>query len=187
MIAAVLDACVLYPPSLRDMLMWLATVRIYAPRWTEEIHDEWTRNVLANNAELTPDQLARTCRLMNQVAPSCLVSGYEIHIPTLSLPDANDRHVLAAAIAAQAPLIVTFNLSDFPDVALRSHGIQAVHPDHFLCGIFDEYPELFLRGVRAHRASLRNPPKDVADYIQTLHGLRLKGLAQRLDAHSSAI
>ncbi len=111
---AVLDACVLYPPSLRDLLMWLAASRVYAPRWTEEIHVEWIRNVLANNLDVTPAQLDRTRRLMNQVAPHCAISGYETHIPTLRLPDANDCHVLAAAIKANATAIVTFNLPDFP-------------------------------------------------------------------------
>ena len=80
---AVLDACVLYPPSLRDLLMWLAATRLYATRWTEEIQAEWIRNVLADNPNVTPAQLDRTRRLMNQVVPNCLVSGYEAHIPAL--------------------------------------------------------------------------------------------------------
>ena len=130
MIIAVLDACVLYPPSLRDLLMWMATVRIYAPRLTEEIHAEWIRNVLANNLELTLDQLDRTRRLVNQVIPGCVVSGYEKHISTMRLPDPNDRHVLAAAIEAHAEMIVTFNLPDFPDTMLRKYGVRAIHPDN---------------------------------------------------------
>jgi hypothetical protein len=66
---AVLDASVLYPPSLRDLLMRLAVVRAYEPRWTEEIHAEWTRNVLADYPDVTPAQLDRTRRLMNQAIP----------------------------------------------------------------------------------------------------------------------
>lgn len=181
--AAVLDACILYPPSLRDLLMWLAATRVYAPRWTEEIHAEWIRNVLANNPEVTPAQLDRTRRLMNQVTPHCLVSGYEARIPALRLPDANDRHVLAAAIETQAPLIVTFNLSDFPQAVLRTYGVQAVHPDDFLSGLFDENPDLFLRAVQRHRASLHHPPKDAAGYIQTLRTNGIKELALRLEAN----
>src|SRR5579875_3663997 len=89
---AVLDACVLYPASLRDLLMRLAIAGAYAPRWTEEIHGEWTRNVLADNPGVTPARLDRTRRLMNQVIPDCVVAGYEARIPALSLPDADDRH-----------------------------------------------------------------------------------------------
>jgi len=184
---AVLDACILYPPSLRDLLMWLAAARVYAPRWTEEIHAEWIRNVLTNSPEVTPAQLDRTRRLMNQVAPHCLVSGFEARIAALSLPDANDRHVLAAAIEAQAPLIVTFNLSDFPDAVLRTYGVRAIHPDRFLSGLFDENSALFLQAVQAHHASLRHPPKDAAGYVQTLRTNRLKELALRLEAHLGRI
>ena len=178
---AVLDACVLYPPSLRDLLMWLATVEAYAPRLTEDIHAEWIRSVLADKQEVTPAQLDRTRRLMNQVSPHCLVSGYEALIPTLSLPDANDRHVLAAAITAGAAVIVTFNLPDFPIPALEAYGIEPLHPDVFLSALFDDDPELFLQAVRTHRASLHSPPKNPTEYLQTLKANGLKKLAQRLE------
>lgn len=79
-IVAVLDACVLYPPSLRDLLMRVAVVGAYEPRWTEEIHDEWIRNVLADNPQTTSAQLERTRRLMNQAITNGLVSGYEPRI-----------------------------------------------------------------------------------------------------------
>lgn len=184
---AVLDACVLYPPSLRDLLMRLAMAGAYKPRWTEEIHAEWIRNVLADNPQVTPAQLERTRRLMNQTLPDSVVSGYEARIPTLSLPDANDLHVLAAAIEAQVPVIVTFNLSDFPKTVLQSYGVRAVHPDRFLSSLFDEDSTLFLEAVQAHRASLRNPPKDAAGYVQTLRTNRLKELALRLEADLSRL
>lgn len=186
-IVAVLDACVLYPPSLRDLLMWLATVRAYEPRWTEDIHAEWTRNMLADRSDVTPAQLDRTRRLMSVAVPKGLVSGYEARIPILSLPDANDRHVLAAAIEAGAVVIVTFNLSDFPAATLEAYGIEPLHPDIFLSALFDDNPALFLRAVQEHRASLHNPPKTAADYIQTLRANSLKQLAGRVEAHSTAI
>ena len=183
---ALLDACVLYPPSLRDLLMWLAAVGAYAPRLTEDIHPEWIRNVLADRQEVTSAQLDRTRRLMNQAGPDSLVSGYEALIPTLSLPDANDRHVLAAAIASGAAVIVTFNLSDFPAAALAAYGVEPLHPDVFLSALFDDEPDLFLRAVQTHRASLRNPPKDATGYVQTLKTNGLKGLALRLEADLSS-
>ena len=184
-IVALLDACVLYPPSLRDLLMRLAAARVYAPRWTEEIHAEWIRSVLANNEAVTPAQLDRTRQLMDTVAPDCLVSGFEARLSALILLDANDRHVLAAAIESRAPLIVTYNLADFPNAALRTHGVQAIHPDDFLVGLFDEDPALFLGAVQTHRAALRHPPKDAAGYVQTLRANRLKELALRLEANLS--
>ncbi len=179
---AVLDACVLYPPSLRDLLMWLATIRAYEARWTEEIQTEWTRNVLADRPGVTPAQMDRTCRLMSVAVPKGLVAGYKMRIPALSLPDEGDRHVLAAAIEAGASVIVTYNLSDFPNTILSGYGIQALHPDVFLLALFDQDDALFLRGVQAHRASLQNPPKTAQEYLATLRVTGLKRLALRLEA-----
>lgn len=178
---AVLDACVLYPPSLRDLLMRTAASGVYAPRWTEEIHAEWIRNVLDDNPAVTPAQLDRTRRLMNQAIPNSLVSGYEAHISTLNLPDANDRHVAAAAIEAGAAVIVTFNLTDFPTPVLSAYGLRPAHPDNFLSALFDDDSEPFLQAVRAHRASLHSPAKNPNEYIQTLRANGLKELARRLE------
>ena len=187
MTVAVLDACILYPPSLRDLLMRVASVGVYEPRLTDDIHDEWIRNVLKNNPEVTPAQLARTRRLMNQISAECLVSGYAARIPSINLPDPNDRHVLAAAIASGATLIVTFNLSDFPSSVLQSHGVRSVHPDRFLSALFDADSELFLSAVHQHRTSLRSPPKTAGEYLQTLRVNGLKELAQRIDVRSHEI
>jgi len=187
MIVAVLDACVLYPPSLRDLLMRLAADGIYAPRWTRIIQEEWVRNVLANNQAISQAQLERTCSLMERVDPDCIVTGYEAHIPALLLPDLNDRHVLAAAIVACAPIVVTFNLSDFPAATLQPYGIRAVHPDHFLSALFDEDTDAFLQAAQRHRASLRNPPKTAQDYIETLIANRLSELAHRIETYRDVI
>ena len=180
MSVAVLDACVLYPPSLRDLFMWLAVAMLYEPRWTEDIHAEWMRNVLKNNPEITADRLERTRILMDRVSGDSVVKDYEKHISGLTLPDAGDRHVLAAAIEAKASVIVTFNLSDFPTSALKPYGIRAVHPDKYLAALFDEAPELFLSGVRDHRISLKRPPKSVDAYIETLKINGLTMVVERL-------
>lgn len=115
------DSCVLYPAPLRDLLMHLAVTNLYQAKWTDAIHDEWTRNVLKDRPDLRPEQLQRTRELMNAHVLDCLVTGYESLINGLSLPDQDDRHVLAAAIHAGADLIVTFNLKDFPDGSLKLH------------------------------------------------------------------
>ena len=184
---ALLDACVLYPAALRDVLMWLAVTLAYEPRWTEEIHAEWMRNVLADHPDVKPELLERTRILMDRVNPKCLVSGYEARIPELELPDENDRHVLAAAIESRASTIVTFNLRDFPRNALAPHRIRAVHPDAFLVSLLTRNRDRCLRGFRQHRASLKNPPKTVDEYLSTLTALRLPGLASRLESHRDSI
>ena len=174
MTVALLDACVLYPPALRNLLLWLAAGGVYRPRWSDAIHDEWIRNVLADRPDITPAQLARTRDLMNKTDALALVTGYEALISTLHLPDADDRHVLAAAIHANAAFLVTFNLRDFPASALAPFCIQALHPDAFLCTLFDATPETFLAAVAKHRASLIRPPETADEYLTTLqrNGLR---------------
>ena len=178
---AVLDACVIYPPALRDVLMWLAAVIAYEPRWTEQIHHEWMRNVLMDRPDVTLAQLERTRRLMDQVNPKCLVTGYEARIPGLQLPDANDRHVLAAAIETGADVIVTFNLSDFPLDALDPFSVRALPPDAFMGAMFRENKPRFLRGLRQHRASLVNPAKSAELYVESLlsHGCHRTALLVR--------
>jgi hypothetical protein len=101
------DACVLYPAPLRDLLMQLAVADLFQARWTKEIHDEWTRNLLADRPDIKPASLARCRELMNRHVSDCLVTGYEALRPTLTLPDPDDRHILAAAIHGQAGAIVT--------------------------------------------------------------------------------
>ena len=187
LLVTVLDACVLYPPSLRDLFMRLAAALVYQPRWTEEIHAEWMRNVLEDRPQITRAQLERTRRLMDGISDESLVTGYEAHIPALTLPDPDDRHVLAAAITAEAAVIVTFNLSDFPKTALAPLGIQAMHPDKYLTALFEDVPELFLMAVREQRAALTRPSKTAEGYLETLRANRLTQLAAKLAEYQTEI
>lgn len=180
---AVLDACVLYPAPLRDLFMWLAVGDLFSARWTEEIHREWMRNVLANRPDLLPDQLARTRDLMNSRIRGCLVTGYESLIETITLPDPNDRHVLAAAIHAGADLIVTFNLKDFPAAVLQPLSIAAQHPDHFLLALLEQEAELFCQVIELQRQALKNPVKRPAEHLETLRRQGLVKTAAALVVH----
>ena len=184
---ALLDACVLYPAPLRDFLMRLALTDLFQARWTEEIHDEWIRNVLATRPDVTKESLVRCHDLMDQHVPDSLVAGYELLIPTLTLPDPDDRHVLAAAIHGGAGVIVTFNLKDFPASVLGGYHIEAMHPDEFIVRLWDESPESVLDAVRRHRAALKRPPKTAADYLATLGQCRLTETVTRLLPHEGEI
>ena len=164
----VYDACVLYPAPLRDFLMRLALSDLFRARWSELIHDEWTRNVLANRPDLTPEQLDRTRQLMNAHVRGGMVSGFEHLIESVELPDPDDRHVVAAAIHAGASLIVTFNLKDFPASALERYNLHARHPDDFIVDLLDLQPAAVLKAAASHRRSLTNPPKTADEYLDTL-------------------
>jgi hypothetical protein len=162
------DACVFYPAPLRDLLMNLAMTELFRARWSDAIHEEWIGNLLRNRTDLMASRLTRTRAQMNAAVPDCLVRGYEPLVAGLSLPDPNDRHVLAAAIVAKAGVIVTLNLRDFPASALEPYGIEAQHPDDFIRDLLDLAPRPVCEAIHQHRMSLKNPPKTVEDYLATL-------------------
>ncbi len=126
------------------------------------------RNVLHNHPDLDRPRVECIRDLMNAHVLDCLVTGYEELIPALTLPDPNDRHVLAAAIHAGADIIVTANLSDFPPDALAKYGIEVQHPDEFINQLLDHAPNVVCSAVRRQRASLKNPPKSVAEFLESL-------------------
>lgn len=162
---AVYDACVLYPAPLRDLLMHLALSGLFRARWSERIHEEWMRNLLANRPDIPREKLQRVRELMDAHVADCLVSGYEGLESALDLPDPDDRHVLAAAILCHAGIIVTFNVKDFPDALLAPHGIKAQHPDSFIEHAFGIDETAVIVAVRDHRSSLTMPPLTVEELL----------------------
>lgn len=174
-----LDANVLYPAPLRDFLITLATTGLYRAKWTEEINDEWTRNLLEQRPELEP-ALTRTRELMTRAVPDALVTGYESLVAGLTLPDLGDRHVLAAAIRAGAQIIVTHNLKDFPSESLDPYGIEAMHPDEFLEYQFGLRANLVIKAAKTQRARLVNPPKSPEAFLERLAAQGLVVTAEKL-------
>lgn len=178
--SAVYDACVLYPAPLRDFLMHLALTDLFRAHWTAQIHDEWMRSVLANRTDLRQEQLERTRMLMDENIRDAIVTGHEALIPSLILPDPDDRHVLAAAIRAGADVIVTYNLKDFPDAALAPFGVTAQHPDEFIAHLLDLAPAIVAAAARRQRESLKNPAKSVEEYLDTIARAALPQTVSRL-------
>lgn len=178
-LTVIYDACVLYPAPLRDLLMELALRDLFRAKWTEAIHDEWIRSLLERRPDLKPEQLQRTRTLMNTSVRDCLVTGYEPLLDAVTLPDPDDRHVLAAAIRAGADVIVTFNTKDFPPESLEPWGLEAQHPDDFLSFQFDLAPRILCEAARQTRQRLKTPPKTVAEYLATLEA---QGLPQFVTA-----
>jgi predicted nucleic acid-binding protein len=160
--------------------MWLALEDLYRAKWTDAIHDEWIESLLKVRPDLKREQLERTRALMNANVRDCLVTDYEDLIAGLSLPDPDDRHVLAAAIKSSAQAIVTFNLNDFPVAETGKYGVEAIHPDEFLICQMDLGKHSVLRAAKRHRASLKSPPKSVDDYLTTLEGVQLVQTAAEL-------
>ncbi|WP_065617393.1 PIN domain-containing protein [Pseudomonas moraviensis] len=176
---AVYDACVLYPAPLRDFLMWLALSGLYRARWTQEIHHEWKRNLLKNRSDLTLEQLDRTSQLMDLAIPDACIDGYEDLVSGLTLPDENDRNVLAAAIRCGADVIVTFNLKDFPSCHLAPYGIEAQHPDEFVENLFHLDSAAVVAAAQSQRRQLKTPTVEVDKYLGFL---QRQGLVESVKA-----
>ena len=171
----VYDANVLYPSTLRDLLVHVALTPLVQAKWTAQILDETFRSLARNRPDLDPTRLQRTRELMTTAVRDCLVTGYEPLIGSIELPDPNDRHVVAAAVRARAQLIVTFNLDDFPAPALAAWDIEAKHPDDFLIDQFHLDALEVHKSVQAVANSWRNPPGTADD---VLDGLERQGLPQ---------
>ena len=171
----VYDACVLYPAPLRDLLIRLAQSGIVRAHWSSQILDECFASILEQRPDLKPEALARTRELMMEAIPDCMVSGHEKMVDALKLPDPDDRHVLAAAIRADAEAIITFNLKDFPEHHLVEYEVEAIHPDNFVLHLLELWPAAVANAVREQASALKKPPVTPA---RVLDILRKNGLAQ---------
>ena len=182
----ILDANVLYPNLLRDLLLSMASAGLYHARWTAQINEEWTRNLVFNKPETAP-RIVQLLELVNQAVPDCLEENFASLIDSLVLPDPDDRHVLAAAITGHADAIVTINLKDFPDEVLERHGIEAQHPDDFLMNQLELRAFEALEIVKQVRARMRNPPRSAAELIVMLEKNGLPQTAQYLKSRAGLI
>jgi hypothetical protein len=170
-LVAVYDACVLYPAFLRDFLVRLAIhgrrQGVMRAKWTGRIHREWIHAILRAKPDVPRAELLRTRRLMDQHVRGCRVHGYQRWEQRLTLPDPNDRHVLAAALAYIADIIVTFNTKDFPLEVLSSFGLAAVAPDSFVSHLMGS--GIVVAAAAEHRAALTRPPMSPTEYLDALH------------------
>lgn len=172
---ALLDACVLYPFQVRNLLVQCGVDRLIEVRWTDQIHDEWMRNLAANTPGLTAGHLARTRNLMKAVLPDADVRGYEHHIEGIALPDPDDRHVVAAAVAGGASMVVTWNTRDFPEAELAQHGLIRQTPDQLLTRLHAVAPGAVLASVSSARLNLRVSAPGVGEFLDGLHRQGLLG------------
>lgn len=164
----VYDANVLYPSTLRDVLIRIALTGLVQAKWTDEILDEVFRNLKADRPDLDSRRLDRTRRLMVAAVRDCMVTGYKPLLGAVELPDPEDRHVVAAAIRARAQLIVTFDMDDFAADELAAWDIEAKHPDDFLVDQFHLDAIKVHQAVQAVADSWSNPPGTSDDVLDIL-------------------
>lgn len=180
---ALLDANVLYPIHLCDALLRMAETGVFQVRWSERILDEALRNIKANN----PDKEAAVEQRfgdMRRAFRDALVIGYEELEPVMrNAPE--DKHVLAAAIVGRADVIVTKNLGDFPDEALEPYGIEAQHPDEFLCNQWELDEEAMVEFMQRWPDDVNTPltleqllsrlEREVPEFCRLVHAIGPEG------------
>jgi hypothetical protein len=175
----VLDANVLYPFRKRDILLRFAQAGFFRACWTDQIEGEWTGRLLAQKPQLAAS-IETQLAAMRKHFPEALVTGYEPLIEALSLPDPDDRHVLAAAIRCNAQQIITENLADFPDDALAPFSLEASNADDFLLRTFELYPAEAVEVLSRLRQNYRNPPFTASEFILDLTARGMPKLASQL-------
>ena len=161
----VYDANVLYPNTLRDLLIRIAQSGTVQAKWTNIILDEMLAALRRNRPDIPAERLERLRDLMNKAVRDCLVTGHEPLIEGLKLPDPDDRHVLAAAIKAGAQVIVTRNLKDFPESDLQPWDIEAKSPDAFVLDQVHLDIRAVAASVRQIADSRTNPPEAIEDVL----------------------
>lgn len=150
---AILDACVLVQAPLRDTLLRLAEPpALYQPRWSDEIIAEMKR-ALETQIGLAPAKTVYLIRELRRHFADCWVTGFEPLVRKMT-NDPKDRHVLAAAVRANAQSVVTFNKRHFPPAATSPWSIEAIGPSAFLEELYADAPDIVVERIRQQAADL---------------------------------
>ncbi len=163
--AAVLDTCVLYPAHLRDTLLRFGERELFTPLWSQDILKELCRSLADSGIGSTAR--AHLISQMHFAFPEAAVTEYRPLIDSLDC-DPKDRHVLAAAVRADAGALVTFNIRDFPPGSVNRFAIDVIHPSEFLLDLLDLAPRLVINELELQAKSNRQQPRTLADLLNAL-------------------
>jgi hypothetical protein len=164
--SALLDACVLYPVGVRDLLLCVAERRVFVPYWSAEILDEMERNIVADG-RADAERASAMRQQMILAFPAAMVERYEGLIPVMTNHE-KDRHVLAAAVRESIGLIVTEDVRDFPPESCAPYDIEIQRADEFLSYALDHDTPAVIGAVRAMAAKRRRPPTSPSQLLADL-------------------
>ncbi len=177
----VFDACVLYPMVMADAMMSLTVTGLFAAKWTRRIEDEWMQALTARR----PDLQGRLGTRRDQMRAAAFdweieEAAWQPIAPSLALPDPDDTHVLAAAIAGHADCIITTNLRDFPIEITAPLGVEVLHPDPFIEAQWDLNPIVVLTAFKRMRARWQKPEASALEFAEAFERGGLPMAATRL-------
>jgi hypothetical protein len=177
---AVIDACVLYPTVLREIVLGVARAGLIVPLWSERLLEEWA-STAARHGGAVDEALARgEIAALGLAFQQARIAADPAVAARLWLPDGGDIHVLATAITGRAETIITFNLRDFPARELAPHGLRAVHPDAVLLDLWLAHPDPVAQVVTAVHATAERLSGEALDRRALLKRVRLPRLAKAL-------
>lgn len=175
--SVVLDTCAIYPAHLRDTLLRFAELDLYRVLWSDDILDELRRNLIKNG--IAPSAVSHLITEMEGAFADASVTGYQSLINVMTC-DAKDRHVLAAAVRANAAAIITFNESDFPPASVDPFGVDVIHPDAFLLDLLDLSPRRVMGALKQQAASNKAAPRTLASLLDALATAGAPGFADEV-------
>lgn len=175
---ALIDANVLACGTRRNIILSLAEAGFFRPRWSDRILDETVGAI----AKITKGgaNIIKQRSAMERAFPEASVTGYSGLETGLELPDPDDRHVLAAAIATSAQVIVTENLKDFPSEHLAPFDIDAISADEFISDAIELDPLAAVAAMRKMRERFKNPEMDAEALLQLIKARKLFQTAETL-------
>ncbi|MCF6315936.1 MAG: PIN domain-containing protein [Marinosulfonomonas sp.] len=174
-----IDACVLYPTVMREVLIGVAAQGLFTPLWSTRILEEWARAAARLGAG--QDAVARgEIALLRARWPDAEVDYSADLEASLHLPDPNDTHVLAAAIAGKADVLLTMNLKDFPTRVVSANGVLRRDPDGMLREMFAEHPDVVGEVAQSVRQMAEHLSGKKQDMRKLMEKARLPRLGKAL-------
>ena len=177
----VLDTCVLYPAHLRDTLLRLAERGLYRVLWSQDIIDELQRNLIKESID--PAAVEHLTAEMEAAFPDSSVTGYQALINAMTC-DPKDRHVLAAAVRADAAAIITFNNKDFSSHSVDPFQVDVIHPEAFLLDLLDLSPRFVIQELKEQAGANRREPKTLASLLDALATAGVASFADKVRRHT---
>ncbi|MCL1837964.1 MAG: PIN domain-containing protein [Propionibacteriaceae bacterium] len=168
MIIVFLDACVLVPITLTNVILTAADYGLLQPCWSPEVIEEAVEAIMEIRLDLSEERIRRRFAAMNEAFEGARTSGNPAMLDGHSFPDPDDQHVVAAAVGAGAAVIVTANIRDFPKPLLAELGLAVMSPDELLLELLKAQTEAMVNVVTKVAAALRNPSKTPEDILEAL-------------------
>ncbi|WP_198668553.1 PIN domain-containing protein [Streptomyces triticisoli] len=178
------DTNVLFPFSVMDVMLALTEDFIHEIVWSERLLAEWER-VIVREGRRSAESAAAVAQAVRRFFADCEIkaAAYGHLVDEMPGNDPDDRHHAAAAVAAGADALITWNLADFPAGELAARGVRVIEPDSYLCGLCREFPHEVVETVVRLAGEKRNPPVTITDATARLAKAGLPDFADLLTRH----